>query len=101
MRIVQVANFVAPTSGGLRTTLGHLAEGYGRHGHEVVQVLPGSVDGEVVTSWGRRVNLRAPALAHTGYRLLVDRGRARRALERAAPDALEVHDRTTLRGLGR
>ncbi|HYY11740.1 MAG TPA: glycosyltransferase [Kineosporiaceae bacterium] len=101
MRIVQVANFVSPTSGGLRTTLRHLAEGYADQGHEVVQVLPGAVDGEVETPWGRQVVLRSPALGSTGYRLLLDRSGVRRALERVGPAVLEVHDRTTLRGLGR
>ena len=101
MRIVQVANFLSPTSGGLRTTLRHLAEGYAGHGHEVVQVLPAAVDGEIETPWGRQVGLRSPALGSTGYRLLLDRNRVRRALERVGPTVLEVHDRTTLRGLGR
>ena len=101
MRIVQVANFVTPSSGGLRTTLRHLAKGYADHGHEVVQILPGADDAKVETLWGRQVTLRSPALGSTGYRLLLDRGGVRRALERAAPHALEVHDRTTLRGLGR
>ncbi|MFW3171286.1 glycosyltransferase [Geodermatophilus sp. CPCC 206100] len=101
MRIVQVANFVTPTSGGLRTTLRHLAEGYTGSGHEVVQVLPGAADDDVATRWGRQVTLRSPALRGTGYRVLVDRGGVRRILERVAPDVLEVHDRTTLRGLGR
>ena len=101
MRIVQVANFVSPTSGGLRTTLRHLAEGYADHGHEVVQVLPGTIDDEVETPWGRQVVLRSPALGSTGYRLLLDRSGVRRALERVGPAVLEVHDRTTLRGLGR
>ena len=101
MRIVQTANFVSPTSGGLRTTLRHLAEGYAEHGHEVVQVLPGAVGGEVETPWGRRVTLRSPALGSTGYRLLIDRTEVRRAVDRVAPDVVEVHDRTTLRGLGR
>jgi alpha-1,6-mannosyltransferase len=101
VRIVQVANFVSPTSGGLRTTLRHLAEGYAEHGHQVVQVLPAAVDGEVQTPWGRQVGLRSPALGSTGYRLLLDRDRVRRALERVGPAVLEVHDRTTLRGLGR
>ena len=100
MRIVQVANFVSPTSGGLRTTLRHLAEGYADHGHEVVQVLPGAVDGEAETRWGRQVALRSPALGSTGYRLLLDRTAVRRALDRVSPHVLEVHDRTTLRGLG-
>ena len=101
MRIVQIANFVTPTSGGLRTTLGHLAEGYAWHGHQVVQVLPGPADGRVRTSWGSVVVLRAPELGSTGYRLLLDRRAVRRAVAEAAPDVLEVHDRTTLRGLGR
>jgi alpha-1,6-mannosyltransferase len=101
VRIVQVANFVSPTSGGLRTTLRHLAEGYAEHGHDVVQVLPAATDGEVETPWGRQVGLRSPALGSTGYRLLLDRDRVRRALERVGPAVLEVHDRTTLRGLGR
>ena len=101
MRIVQVANFVTPTSGGLRTTLRHLAEGYADHGHEVVQILPGTVDEEVETRWGRQVTLRAPSLGASGYRLLVERDGVRRSLLRAAPDVLEVHDRTTLRCLGR
>ncbi|MGY2075549.1 glycosyltransferase [Blastococcus sp. SYSU DS0828] len=101
MRIVQVANFVTPTSGGLRTTLRHLAEGYADHGHEVVQVVPGDAAAETATPWGRRLTLRAPLVGGTGYRLLVDLAAVRRVLERVAPDAVEVHDRTTLRGLGR
>jgi alpha-1,6-mannosyltransferase len=101
VRIVQVANFVTPTSGGLRTTLRHLAEGYAEHGHEVVQVLPAAVDGEVETPWGRQVALRSPALGSTGYRLLLDRAGVGRVLDRASPDVMEVHDRTTLRGVGR
>ena len=100
MRIVQVANFVTPTSGGLRTAMGHLAQGYAGSGHEVVQVVPGDADGECRTSWGTRVTLRAPRLGATGYRVLADLPAVRRAVGRHAPDALEVHDRTTLRGLG-
>lgn len=102
MRIVQAANFVSPTSGGLRTAMRSLAEGYAARGHEVVQVVPGPADAETVTPWGRQVVLRAPALAVApGYRLLVDLRRVRRAVGGADPDVLEVHDRTTLRGLGR
>lgn len=100
MRVVQVANFVTPSSGGLRTTLHHLAEGYAALGHEVVQVLPGEHDGQVETPWGRQVLLRAPALPGTGYRVVVEPKRVQRALAWLGADVLEVHDRTTLRGLG-
>lgn len=99
-RVVQLANFVTPTSGGLRTALGHLADGYARAGHEVVQLVPGPADGVELTPWGRRVSLRAPLLPGTGYRILTDVGRVTAALTLLEPDRVEVHDRTTLRGIG-
>lgn len=40
MRIVQLANFYGPRSGGLRTALSHLGEGYVAAGHEVVLIVP-------------------------------------------------------------
>ncbi|CAN5291454.1 glycosyltransferase family 1 protein [soil metagenome] len=100
-RIVQLANFVTPTSGGLRTALGHLAEGYAAAGHEVVQVVPGPHDATTEHPWGRQVQLRAPELPGTGYRVLTDRGRGTALLTSLQPDRVEVHDRTTLRGVGR
>jgi len=99
-RIVQCANFVTPTSGGLRTTLRHLAEGYAAAGHEVVQVVPGRRDRQEQTPWGRLVQVRAPAVPSTGYRVVAEPWRLAGLLERLAPDRLEVHDRLTLRGLG-
>ena len=100
MRIVQVANFVTPSCGGLRTTLQQLAQGYAARGHEVVQVLPGPHDEQRDMPWGRQVLLRAPAIPGTGYRLMLEPKKVQRALGWLAPEALEVHDRTTLRGLG-
>ena len=44
MRIVQIANFVSPTSGGIRTTLARLRNGYEDAGHESVLVIPGPRD---------------------------------------------------------
>lgn len=99
-RVVQVANFVTPTSGGLRTALAHLADGYAAAGHDVVQVLPGPRDAAVDTAWGRQVQVRAPEVPGTGYRLLTDVRRVQRVVAGLAPDRLEVHDRSTLRGLG-
>lgn len=99
--VVQLANFVTPVSGGLRTVLTHLADGYAEAGHEVVQIVPGDRDQVVPTSWGRIVRLRAPALPGTGYRVLVDAARVRAELAAAGPDRVEVHDRTTLRWVGR
>ena len=99
--IVQAANMVAPASGGIRTTMRHLADGYASHGHEVVQVVPGSSDGVTAAPFGRIVTVRAPEVPGTGYRVIAEPWRVTRLLTRIGPDRLEVHDRMTLRGLGR
>ena len=44
MRIIRLANFVAPHSGGLRTSLAELGAGYLAAGHEPVLVIPGDRD---------------------------------------------------------
>jgi alpha-1,6-mannosyltransferase len=101
MRIVRLANFVAPHSGGLRTTLAELGAGYLAAGHEPVLVIPGERDGDEHTAQGRVITLRAPRLPFTGgYRVLWRRRRLAGLLARLRPDALEVSDRTTLRWTG-
>ncbi|HVW82220.1 MAG TPA: glycosyltransferase [Mycobacteriales bacterium] len=100
MRIAQVANFVTPTSGGLRTTLRHLAEGYVAAGHEVMQIVPGRSYKVCRSDSLAQVQLPGPMVPGIGYRLILDIQRVRDVLASFGPDALEVHDRTTLRGLG-
>ena len=58
MRIVRLANFVAPRSGGLRTSLAELGAGYLAAGHEPVLVIPGERDGDELTTQGRVVTAR-------------------------------------------
>lgn len=99
-RILQAANFVAPHSGGIRTVLEQLAAGYAAAGHEVVQLVPSDRWRVERTAWGARIALPAFPVPGTGYRLLSLRS-VTRAVETIAPDRVEVHDRTTLRGLGR
>ncbi len=101
MRIVQLANFYGPRSGGLRTALHHLGAGYGARGHEVVLVVPGPRPADEVLAGGtRRITIAAPRLPGTGGYRAVDPWRVQRLLERLRPDAIEVSDRLTLRGLG-
>jgi alpha-1,6-mannosyltransferase len=45
MRIVRLANFITPYSGGLRTALRELGAGYAAAGHEPVLVMPGAAPG--------------------------------------------------------
>ncbi|MHA6792598.1 glycosyltransferase [Pseudonocardia bannensis] len=101
MRIVQLANFYGPRSGGLRTAMHHLGAGYAARGHEVVLVVPGRHGAVDELPGGvRRVTIAAPRLPGTGGYRAVDRWRVQRLLGRLRPDAIEVSDRLTLRGLG-
>jgi len=101
VRIVQLANFYGPRSGGLRTALHHLGAGYAQRGHEVVLVVPGPHSGADELGHGvRRLTVAAPRLPGTGGYRAVDPWRVRALLARLAPDAVEVSDRLTLRGLG-
>jgi alpha-1,6-mannosyltransferase len=101
MRIVRLANFVAPHSGGLRTCLAELGAGYLAAGHEPVLIIPGERDGDERCAQGRVITLRAPRVPFTGgYRVLWRRRRLAWLLDALRPDALEVSDRTTLRWTG-
>ncbi|UJV47076.1 glycosyltransferase family 1 protein [Streptomyces sp. AMCC400023] len=102
MRIVRLANFVAPSSGGLRTALRELGRGYEAAGHEAVLVVPGERYTDRATEQGRVITLPGPLLPGTGgYRVLMDKRRVASLLESLEPDRLEVSDRTTLRWTGK
>ncbi|GIM92894.1 glycosyltransferase [Paractinoplanes toevensis] len=102
MRIVRVANYVAPRSGGLKTALRNLGAGYQAAGHESVLVIPGEKAADEQTEQGRVITLPGPYLPGLGgYRVLLDRRRLAATLRSLRPDRLEISDRTTLRWLGR
>ena len=102
MRIVRVANFVAPRSGGLKTALRHLGAGYQAAGHEAVLIIPGPEFSDLSTEQGRVITLPGPLVPLVGgYRVLLDRRQVSSALHRVKPDRIEISDRTTLRWLGR
>ena len=96
MRIVRLANFWTPTSGGQRTALDEVGRRYRERGHEPVLVVPGEVDGDAVGASGRIVTLAGRRLPGTPYRLLTDRERVIRTLARLRPDRIELSDRATL-----
>ncbi|XVU26609.1 glycosyltransferase [Actinoplanes sp. CA-054009] len=101
MRIVRLANFVTPHTGGLRTALRNLGEGYQRAGHEAVLVVPGRERSDKMTSQGRVITLPSAPLPRTGgYRVMTGRHNLARLLDELEPDRLEVSDRTTLRWTG-
>lgn len=100
-RIVQVAGFYSPTSGGLRTAVDVLASEYRAAGHETALVVPGPITRVQREEGSFRVELRSPRLPGTPYRVFVDRGAVRSALEALEPDRLEVHDKVIGSSVGR
>ncbi|MEU3828675.1 glycosyltransferase [Streptomyces sp. NPDC029080] len=102
LRMVRLANFVAPASGGLRTALRELGKGFRAAGHDPVLIVPGERHTDRDTEQGRVITLPGPLLPGTGgYRVLTDKRRLAALLEELDPDRLEVSDRTTLRWTGR
>ena len=101
LRIVRLANFVTPVSGGLRTALRHLGTGYLAAGHRPVLIVPGAAADDQETEQGRVITLPGRLLPGTGgYRVLLDRPLVADTLARVRPDRLEVSDRFTLRWTG-
>jgi alpha-1,6-mannosyltransferase len=101
VRIVRLANYVAPASGGLRTALVELGAGYLAAGHEPVLVVPGARPDRHQSKQGLVITVPGiPVPGTGGYRAITARRSLRRLLEDLQPDRLEVSDRTTLRWTG-
>ncbi|WP_024803662.1 glycosyltransferase [Nocardia sp. BMG51109] len=98
MRIVQLANFYTPASGGLRTCVDEIGRGYLAAGHERVLVVPGLADADELTPAGRRITVRGLRFGTAGYHVLTAR-RTRPLLERLRPDVLECSDKLSMRWL--
>jgi alpha-1,6-mannosyltransferase len=102
LRIVRMANFVTASSGGLRTALRCLGEGYRAAGHDPVLIVPGDRFTDEPTDQGRVITVPGVPLPGTGgYRVMPGKRRLSRLLDRLAPDRLEISDRFTLRWTGR
>src|ERR1700741_2012840 len=101
MRVVQVANFYGPRSGGLRTAVDRLGAEYCATGHEVFLIVPGRCPERTELQTGVvRIPLPARLIPFTGGYRAVMPGPVKALLEALKPDALEVSDRLTLRSLG-
>ena len=102
MRVVQVANFYGPRSGGLRTAVDRLGAEYCAAGHEVYLIVPGPAASRTVLASGViRISVPAMSIPFTGGYRAVLPAPVRRLVTALDPDALEVSDRLTLRSMGR
>jgi alpha-1,6-mannosyltransferase len=102
MRVVQVANFYGPRSGGLRTAVDRLGAEYCAAGHEVFLIVPGrEAARNELTTGVVRISVPARLIPFTGGYRAVLPAPVTAVVRSLAPDALEVSDRLTLRSLGR
>lgn len=95
VRIAQLANFVGATSGGMRTAIEQLGQGYVASGAERLLIIPGPVDAVTTTDLGDVVQVRAPRVGG-GYRLIVEPWRVTDVLEQWRPTHVEWSDKLTL-----
>lgn len=95
MRIAQLANFVGPTSGGMKVVIDELGQGYVDAGHTRIFVFPGPRDEVVETESGILVSVRAPKVSEQ-YRMIFTPWRALDVLDRFRPTTVEVSDKWTL-----
>lgn len=100
MRIAQLANFIGPTSGGMRRAVDQLGAGYVAAGHERLLVIPGAKDAVTETDTGIVVQVRGPRVTG-GYRLIATPSSALAALDRFRPTSVEVSDKWTLTPVAR
>ncbi len=99
MRIAQLANFVGPTSGGMRRAIDQLGQRYVTAGHERLLVIPGPENS--VTESAAGTVARVHGLRVTGgYRMILDLRGVLEVLERFGPTSVEVSDKWTLAGIG-
>ena len=102
MLIVQIANLVHQTSGGISRTMTELRNEYRALGHQVVVITPSDQFSDLTDETGvRRIQLKAPKiLGWGGYRLIWRRRQLKKLLIQIVPDVIENHDQTTLWWLG-
>ena len=101
MKIVHIANFYGPNSGGIKTTLHQLGRGYLRLGHDFTYIVPGSHHFTEKTMYGTKISLPGLLLPGSGgYRVIRSNKQLREVLESIKPDRLEISDRFTLMSLG-
>lgn len=95
MRIAQLANFIGPASGGMKTAVAALGQGYVDAGARRLLVVPGPTDARTSTPLGDVVQVRAPRVGG-GYRLIVEPWRVIDVLEEFGPTSVELNDKFTL-----
>ncbi len=101
MKIIHIANFYGPKSGGIKTTLHNLGTEYGKIGHDFIYVVPGKKFSRENTTHGACITLPSWVVPFSGgYRVIKSNRQVKTILQSLHPDRIEVSDRFTLSCLG-
>lgn len=101
MKILHIANFYGPKSGGIKTTIHDLGKRYQVAGHEFTFVVPGVNLSQTTTAYGTALYLSSREIPFSGgYRIFKSRREIKQAIIMSKPDRIECSDRFTLLFLG-
>lgn len=101
MRIIHLANFYGPKSGGIKTTLQSLGTEYTKAGYDFIYIVPGKKFKHEKTSSGTCITLPSWVIPFSGgYRIIRSNFRVKSLLNSLNPDRIEVSDRFTLSSIG-
>jgi len=71
MKIIHIANFYGPKSGGIKTTLHNLGSGYTTRGHDFTYIVPGVGFYQEKTPHGNRITVPSWLIPFSGgYRII-------------------------------
>lgn len=101
MKILHIANFYGPKSGGIKTTIHDLGRRYEDSGHQFTFVVPGINLSKTNTAYGTAIYLPSREIPFSGgYRVFRSRREIKQAIVVVKPDRIECSDRFTLMFLG-
>lgn len=101
MKIIHIANFYGPKSGGIKTTLHNLGSGYSDLGYEFIYIVPGTKFLREKSAHGGCITLPSWKIPFSGgYRIIKSTRQVKTLLQALSPDRIEVSDRFTLSCLG-
>jgi alpha-1,6-mannosyltransferase len=99
-KIVQIANFFGPKSGGLKTSMIELAKQYSSRDIKCLQIIPGIDLTRTTNSYADVITLPSWKIPFSGgYRMIIKTGEIKKILTDFSPDVIEINDRLTLIGI--
>ncbi len=98
MKVLQIANFVSPQSGGLRTAIDALRDGYEKMGWQVHRLTP-FPDSERSDEVSGIRSVQVPTMG--SYRVILGRRQVQRAITEFKPDVVELSDKSTMAWISR